>query len=118
MNQLEIPIPIQPPRVTLGQARALRDDLERKLRERNARFEDGVDGMILAVALQFHGADIVFHSLHSGIDHRTSTRGQTINFTGKHALEQLHELGRFIQALEQKKTLQPFNASTDHNGAH
>jgi hypothetical protein len=106
MEQLEISIPIQPRRVTLDHARALRDDLEKRLRERNARFD--VDGEILAVAMHFHCADLVYHSLHSGIDHRTPTRGQAVNFVGKHALEQLHELARFIVALERKGT----------NGAH
>lgn len=98
--QTEIEVPIQPARVTLHRARALRDELEKRLQERNAfRFGPDVKSDITAVALRFADADLIFHSLHSGWDLKTN---EPLNFIGKRALEQLNELGQFIAALERK----------------
>ena len=86
--QLEIEIPIQPPRVTLGKERALRDSLENHLRTVN----QGYLQEIIAVTLRFNGADEKFHELHRPYN----------DFHSKRALEQLHELARFVAALEEK----------------
>jgi hypothetical protein len=101
--QIEIEIPIQPRRMTLHKARALRDALERALKDRNDRALNGsrheVVVAITAVALRFVDADMIFHSLHSGFDQINS---EPIDFVGKRQLEQLHELSRFVAALEEK----------------
>jgi hypothetical protein len=111
MTQLEIEIPIQPPRVTLHRARALRDELEQRLKERNDRAlinnHNSVATGITAIAMQFPRADVIFHTLHSGWDLEKSL---PVNFVGKRALEQLREVGAFIAALESKSG--PLNHST------
>jgi hypothetical protein len=86
-EQAEIPIPAQPPRITLHRARVMRDVLEKSLSvERPALASD-----VTAVALQFNGADNTYRKI----------RWQ---FYRKRSLDQLRTLGRFIAALEQKSS--------------
>lgn len=94
MMQLEIEIPLQPPRVTLHRARALRDELIKKLSERNPDHATEVN----AIALRFQGVDRIYHALHSGFD----VKDGPVTFIGKKALFQLREVALFIARLEQK----------------
>jgi hypothetical protein len=86
MTQMEIVVPAQSPRVTLGQARVLRDQLEKKLTEERPML--GTD--ITAVALRFRGADEIYRKIRPTFYH-------------KRRLDSLYELSCFINAIEAKQ---------------
>jgi hypothetical protein len=86
MTQAEIAIPPQPRRMSLGQARAMRDLLERELSAERPTL--GV--AITAIALRFHNSEDLYRA------HRGA-------FYHKHKLDELREVARFIEALERKR---------------
>jgi hypothetical protein len=86
LTQVEIALPPQQRRMSLGQARAMRDLLERELTAERPTL--GI--AITAIALRFNDADRLYHA------HRPV-------FYHKHKLDQLREVARFIEALERKR---------------
>ncbi len=58
-EQIEIPIPEQPRRVTLGRARAIRNELEKYLAEERPQYATD----ITAVAMRFEGADQTYRKI-------------------------------------------------------
>lgn len=86
MSQVEIPIPAQPPRITLGAARAMRDSLEKQLAGEKPRLAD----QVTAIALQFSGAYSIYRRIRR-------------EFYRKRSLDALHTVSCFISALERKR---------------
>lgn len=88
MSQVEIPIPAQPPRITLGAARAMRDSLEKQL----AREEPDLATEVTEIALQFNGAYSTYRRIRKC-------------FYRKRSLDALHVVACFISALERKNSI-------------
>lgn len=85
MTQVEIPIPPQPRRVSLGQARAMRDLLEKEL----AQERPNLATEVTAIALQFNGAYGIFRRVRP-------------SFYRKRKLDRLRDMACLIHALEGK----------------
>ena len=77
---------MQPRRVSLGHARFLRDQLEKRLQLERPQLATDVT----AIALQFRGAYEIYRRVRA-------------SFYRKRSLDQLHALGCFIAALERKR---------------
>lgn len=83
---MEISIPAQPPRFTLGRARAMRDVLEKQLSQERPLLAPDVT----AIALQFRGAYQIYRKIRP-------------SFYRKRTLDHLHVVACFIRALEGKR---------------
>lgn len=86
VTQTEIAIPMQPPNISLGQARAMRDALEKQLATEKPKLAD----QVTAVALQFRGAYSIYRRIRP-------------EFYRKRSLDRLHTIACFIQALEARR---------------
>ena len=94
LMQTEIEIPIQPPRVTLHRARAMRDELRRNLTASNGCYAGEIEALSYA-----NLPERKFHALHSGWD---LINGSVEPIRYKRAFVQLRELATFIRLLESK----------------
>jgi hypothetical protein len=92
--QTEIEIPIQPPRVTLHRARAMRDELRRNLALSNERYADEIKALAFC-----NLPERKFHALHCGYE---IAIGPVEPIHGKREFVMLHEIARFVAALERK----------------